>query len=117
MNRQEKVAEALKREISNIVQNDLKDPRLRFITITRVNLSRDLKYAQIYFSVLSDEEGVKKTKEGLNNAKGFVKRLISERLKIRFTPEISFKLDPSIEYSIKLQQELDRIKKTQIENR
>lgn len=110
MSRQEKVAEALKREISSIIQNELKDPRLGFITITRVNLSKDLRFGQIYFSVLSDEEGIKKAVEGLNNAKGFVKRLISERLKLRFTPEISFKLDRSIEYSIELQKELDRIK-------
>lgn len=111
MAREEKVAEALKREISNIVQNELKDRRLGFITITRVNLSKDLKYAQIYFSVLSDEEGRNKAIEGLNSAMGFIRKLVSERLRLRFTPQISFKLDRSIEYSIELQKELDRVKK------
>jgi ribosome-binding factor A len=109
--RQDKVAEVLKREISNIIQNELKDPRLGFITITRVNLSKDLKYAQIYFSVLSGEEEKDRTIEGLNSSTGFIRKLISERLKLRFTPEISFKFDRSVEYSIKLQQELDRIKR------
>jgi len=110
MGRQEKVAEALKRQISNIIQNELSDWRLGFVTITRVNLSRDLKFAQIYFSILSDEEGKRKAIEGLNNAKSFIKRRISEELNLRFIPQISFKLDPSIEYSIELQKELDRIR-------
>jgi len=108
--RQKKVAETLKREISDIISNELFDPRLGFITITRVNLSKDLRFAQIYFSVLSDEEGKKRAVEGLNNAKSLIKRRISERLNLRFTPEISFKLDPSVEYSIELQKELDRLR-------
>lgn len=110
MGRREKVAEVLKRQISNIIQNELSDWRLGFITITRVNLSKDLKFAQIYFSILSGEEGKRKAIEGLNNAKSFIKRRLSEELNLRFTPQISFRLDPSIEYSIELQRELDKIR-------
>ena len=108
--RHEKVIVALKKEISNIVQYELKDSRLGFVTIMRVDLTPDLRYAKIYFSVLGQENQQKATQEALASAKPFIRRLIAQRIKLRFVPEITFKLDHSVEYSIRIQEELDKIK-------
>lgn len=111
--RHQKVAAVLKREISNIVHDELKDSRLGFVTVMRVDLTDDLRYAKIYFSVLGKEKEQKDTKKALESAKPFIRYLIGRRLKLRFVPEIAFKLDRSIEYSIKIEQELDKIKEQQ----
>jgi ribosome-binding factor A len=101
-NRPERVAKILKAEIGHIIHDDLKDPRIGFVSITHVELSRDLKYAKVYFSILGDNADAQKTVQGLLKATGYIKKLIGERLKLRFTPAIVFKLDRSIEYNIHL---------------
>jgi len=110
MSRHDRVSEALKREIGNIIQFELKDPRLGFITITQVEITPDLRYAKVFFSVLGKEEEYKKTKEALDSALGFIRRLIAQRIRLRLVPEISFKEDRSAEYSIKIQEVLNEIK-------
>lgn len=110
MSRQERVAEAIKKEVSLIIHDELEDPRLGFVTITRVELAKDLRYAKILFSVLGKDEEYKKTKEALDSALGFIRRLIAQRIELRFAPEIAFKEDRSGEYSIKIQGILDEIK-------
>jgi len=110
MGRAEKVTQAIKKEISQIIHGELKDPRLGFITIMRVELTEDLRCARIYFSVLGDDLHIKETKEGLVSAQGYIRKLIGQRIKLRFVPEIVFKLDKSVEYSIHIQKELDRLK-------
>jgi ribosome-binding factor A len=110
MVRYEKVAETLKKEISNIIHDELKDPRLGFITITRVELSQDLRYAKIFFSVLGKEEEYQKSKVALDSALGFIRRLIAQRVKLQFVPEIVFKEDRSSEYSIRIEEIIQEIK-------
>jgi len=110
MPRYDKVSEALKREVGNIIQHELKDPRLGFITVTRVELTQDLRYAKVFFSVLGKEEEYKKTKEALNSGLGFIRRLIAQRIRLRLVPEISFQEDRSAEYSIRIQEALNEIK-------
>ena len=110
MARYDRVAQALKKEISNIIHDELQDPRLGFVTITGVELTQDLRYAKVFFSVLGKEEEYKKTKEALDSALGFIRRLIAQRIKLRLVPEISFKEDRSAEYSIRIQEALDEIK-------
>lgn len=111
MSRQEKVAEAIKKEISNIIYGGLNDPRLGFITITHVEITEDLRYAKVFFSVLGKEEDYKKNKEVLDSALGFIRRLVAQRINLRLAPEIAFREDRSAEYSIKIQEVLDEIKK------
>ncbi len=111
MARQDKVSEALKQEISNIIHFELKDPRLGFITVTHVELTHDLRYAKVFFSVLGKEEEHEKTKEALESGLGFIRRLIAQRIRLRFAPEISFKEDRSIEYSARIQEALNEVKK------
>ena len=110
MSRQERIAEAIRQEASLIIHDKLKDPRLGFITITRVEVTPDLRYAKIFFSVLGNEESYKKTKEALDSAMGFVRKLVAQRLNLRFAPEITFYDDRSTEYSVRIEEVLNEIK-------
>ena len=112
--RPERVQEALRQEISIIVHNEMKDPRVGFITITKVELTKDLRYAKVYFSVLGEQKDQHLALKGLNSAKGFIKNLVSERIKLRFVPEVVFKIDDSFERSKDIFELLDRIKKESI---
>lgn len=110
MARSDRVAQTLKKEIGNIIHDELKDPRLGFVTVTAVEITPDLKYAKVFFSVLGKEEEIKNTKEALNSAIGFIRRLIAQRIDLRFTPEIIFREDRSSEYSVKIEEVLNEIK-------
>lgn len=117
MQRSERVAEAIKKEVSNIIHHELKDPRLGFITITQVELTRDLRYAKIFFSVLGKDEERKKSKEALDSALGFIRKLIAERINLRFAPEITFRDDRSTEYSVRIEEILQEINNAQGEKK
>lgn len=108
--RHDKVAEAIRREASIIIHDELKDPRAGFITIVRVDLSSDLRNATIFFSVLGKEEEHKRTKEALDSALGFIRREIAHRIRLKFAPEIIFKEDRSSEYSHRIEEVLTEIK-------
>jgi ribosome-binding factor A len=110
MSRQDRVAEAIREEASIILHDELKDPRLGFVTITRVELTQDLRSAKIFFSVLGKEEDYKKTKDALDSALGFIRKLIAERINLRFAPEIIFREDRSSEYSVRIQELLEEVK-------
>ena len=109
MSRQEKIAEAIRQEASVIIHDKLKDPRVGFVTITRVEIAHDLRFAKIFFSVLGNDEAYKKTKEALDSSLGFVRKLIAQRLSLRFAPEISFYEDRSTEYSVRIDEVLNEI--------
>lgn len=92
--RASRVEDQIHREVSNIVLHKVHDPRLRQVTITRVRLSRDLKNAVVFYSLLRDDEkGLKETAKGLESAKGFIKRELGARIRIKFLPRISFEYD------------------------
>lgn len=110
MSRQERIAEAIRKEASLIIHDKLKDPRLGFLTISRVEVTHDLRYAKIFFSVLGDEDAYKKTKVALDSARGFVRKLVAQRLNLRLAPEISFYEDRSTEYSVRIEEVLNEIK-------
>jgi len=110
MSRVERVAQAIKEEAGNIIANELKDPRLGFITVMRVKLTKDLQLARIYCSIMGSEDKKDKAMEGLESARGFIRRLLSERLKLRLSPELVFKLDKSVDYSIEIAEAIERIK-------
>jgi len=107
--RQGRMAEETKRILSAIIAREIKDPRLGFLTITRVILSSDLQYATVYVSVLGDESDQKQTMIILNRVKGFLRREVGHGLGVRITPELNFKLDHSLEEGtrvLKIMQEL-----------
>jgi ribosome-binding factor A len=95
--RAERLAEAIKAEVSEIIQRDLRDPRIGFVSITDVVVSHDLRHAKIFVSVLGDDEAKRRTIQGLEHARGHVRSALGARLEVRFVPEILFRLDTSIE--------------------
>lgn len=106
-----RVANAIRREISNIIQEDIKDPRIGFTTITKVEITPDLRSAKVYYSVLGSQKEKKATEIALKSAKGFIKGLIGDRIKLRFTPELTFIVDRATEYQEKIDKLLDKIHK------
>jgi len=97
--RQERIADLIQRELSDIVQRRIKDPRLEGLTITGTRVSPDYMYADIHFYRLGgDQEGLEEAREGLESALGFIRRELGARIKTRFTPKLRFHLDESIDY-------------------
>jgi ribosome-binding factor A len=98
-----RVENLLKGEIANIILLDLKDPRMRFVTVNAVKVSRDLQKAIVFVSVLSkEEEKVEATLEALERAKGYIKKLLSSRVVLKYMPNISFKRDRSYDHAEKI---------------
>lgn len=109
--KQERLERILEREISSIVMSEVKDDRLRFVTITKVSLTRDLSIATVYYTVMGTEEQKQSTSENLLDAKGFIKSSLSKKLDIRKTPDLKFKYDDSLDQGDKIEQILQNLKK------
>ena len=108
--RADKVAEAIKREVSVMLTQDIKDPGVHFVTVTLVETADDLRHARIFVSVLGDEETRKETMAGLDRAKGYLRRELGRRLQLRYTPDIHFHLDKSLDHAMKIKGILNEIK-------
>jgi len=100
--RNDRVRAAMRQEISNMLQRDLKDPRLGFATVTDVRVSGDLQHVQVYVSILGDDVSRQQTMEALESARGYVRSEIGRRVQLRLTPEITFAYDDSIERGARL---------------
>jgi len=100
--RAERVAEAVRDVIAEMLQREIKDPRIGMITLTTVRLSADLKHARVFFSCVADEAGRQRSLNGLRSAAGFIKGQIARRLKLRFAPEITFLFDATLEEADRL---------------
>ncbi len=110
MGRMEKINEAMRREIGLIIHREIKDPRLEFVTITHVEVTKDLQHAKVFFSVLGDNEAMLRAEQGLESARGFVRKLVGQRVRMRYTPELEFLFDESIEYSARIEAALEDIR-------
>ncbi len=108
--RSEKVADLIQKEISEMLTKTLKDPRIGFVTITRVSVSEDCRRANVYFSVAGGIEERESSLEGLNSAKGYVRRELGRRIRLKYTPDILFHFDPSIEYAIHIEEIFHRLR-------
>jgi len=95
--RTEQIGEAIREEVASIISQGLKDPRIGFVTITRAQVTPDLRHAKIFFGVLGDTAQRDKTQAGLRQAAGFIRREVGKRLKLRFTPELTFQYDVGID--------------------
>ena len=95
-----KIQEFIKQEVGQMLLRDLKDPRLGFVTITGVKVTGDLRQAKIFVSLFGSDADKKSSLEALNKAKGYIRREIGQRLKIYYTPEISFEEDTSLDYGM-----------------
>ena len=107
----EKLQELIKQEMSKMLLREIKDPRIGFVTVTDVEMTGDLREAKIYVSVMGNEKKVQDSLKGLQSALGFIRREIGKRIRLRFTPEISFALDTSLDYSEHIQKILLDIEK------
>jgi ribosome-binding factor A len=107
--RSEKVADLIHKEISEMLIKSLKDPRIGFVTITRVTVSEDCRFAKIYFSVMGSLAERDKSAMGLNSAKGYIRKELGRRMGLRYTPEIMFQFDPSIEYAIHIEEVIQHL--------
>ncbi len=106
-----RVGEQMKKELSQIVQREIKDPRIGFLTITGVEVTGDLQQAKIFISVMGNDEQKDNSLKALQNAKGFIRSEVGKRMKLRHTPDLIFKIDESIEYGSKIENLLNVIKK------
>ncbi len=109
MGRIEKVNQQVKREIGRIIQRELSDPRLQFVTVTEVDVSRDLHNARVHFSVLGESSAVQAALEGLEGAKGMIRCELGKSMNMRYTPELFFIYDQSIEMSVRIEETLKEI--------
>jgi len=100
--RANRVAEQMKKDLGEIVNQKLKDPRIGFLTITDVDVTNDLQQAKIYVSVLGDEEDKEQTLAALDNASGFIRSEIGRRIRLKKVPEIQFLFDEAFEYGTKI---------------
>jgi ribosome-binding factor A len=107
----ERRGEALREEISTIVEGELTDPRIGLVSVTEVQLSDDGKSAHVFVAVEGEERDEGKAMEGLSAAKGFIKHQLIARLGLRHSPELYFHLDKSEKYGARIDELLERIKR------
>lgn len=99
--RNKRINEEIKKIVSHIIMFDLKDPRVsKLASVTYVDVTNDLRYATIYISVFDPNHNTQQTIDGLNSAKGFIRKEIGKGIKLRYTPEPIFKQDTSIEHGM-----------------
>lgn len=102
--RRQRVGDQIKVELADLVRNEMRDPRVGFVTFTEVRMSPDLKYARVYVSILGEAEEREETLAALVRAGGFLRGLIGRRLKLRFVPELRFVLDETLERSERIEE-------------
>ena len=103
-----RVDEAVRQVLSDAVTQDLKDPRVGFVTVTAVRTSPDLRHARVFFSVLGDPADRQATLDGLTSAHGYLQRRVAGELRLKHTPTLTFVYDDSVERGVRLSQLIDR---------
>lgn len=107
----ERISDLMIAEISQILFRKVKDPRVKNVTVADVKVSKDLKSATVFFSVLLDDVDKEEVLDGLNHASGFIRSELFHRLRIKSIPKLIFKIDPTIEYGAHIQKLLHSIDK------
>ena len=106
----------VQRELSNIIREEIKDPRIGIMTsVTAVEVTPDLKYCKAYISVLGDEKAKADTLAGLKSASGFIRRQLAKTINLRNTPELTFVIDESIEYGVRMSKLIDDVTGAKVE--
>ena len=108
--RLDRVNQLIKEEISTVLQRELKDPRLGFVTVTEVETSKDLRAAKVFVSVLGDERQWTASLAALASARGFVRNWLRQHLDLRVTPEVDFRADRSMEHAARIQSLLKSVR-------
>ena len=107
-----RITEVVKREISTIIRNEIKDPRLTaMVSVTDVKVTKDLRYAKVFVSIFGkDDEEKNNTFIALKNASGYIRREIGQRINLRYNPQIIFELDDSINYGMHIEELIQKVK-------
>lgn len=107
--RPERVGEQIRQAVSLALAREVQDPRIGFVTITRVKVSPDLQQARIYYTTLGDERSRKETARGLEAARAFVRRAVGNQVRLRRVPEITFDYDRGVEHQDRVEQLLHEL--------
>lgn len=107
-NRKDRVAEEVKKVVSQVVRTEVKDPNLGMVTITDVDMTKELEVATVYFTTLNENK--EDAEAALNKAKGLVRSAVAKEIRLRKAPEIEFKYDNSIEYGSRIESLLNEIR-------
>lgn len=108
-----RINEEIKKELSSIIQNDLKDPRLNaMVSVTKVDVTKDLRYAKVFVSIFGKEEDKASTLGALKSSVGFMRKEVGHRVNLRYTPELIIEIDNSIEQGMHIDALLQKIKNT-----
>jgi len=107
--RLDRVNQLIKEEISTVLQRELKDPRLGFVTVTEVETSKDLRVAKVFVSVLGDEAQWQASMAALASARGFIRNWLRHHLDLRVTPEVDVRPDRSMEHAARIQSILKQV--------
>jgi ribosome-binding factor A len=94
--RADRVGDLILREVADLLMTKVKDPRVKKTTVTGIVVSKDLRYAKVYYSLIGNEQEILEAQQGLDSAKGFIKRELGLRMDLRYVPDIVFKHDPSL---------------------
>jgi ribosome-binding factor A len=113
--RQERMSVEIKRIISSIIQEHIKDPRIDFsaVSVTRVDVAQDISHARVYISVLGNEAKQTETMQALQKARGYIRTELAQVIQIRHAPDLEFRLDQSIEHGRKISSLLDSLHEVQ----
>jgi ribosome-binding factor A len=113
--RTERLGEEIREEVARMISGELKDPRIGFVTVTRVNLGPDLRQARIFVGVLGTEKQRQASLVGLKQASGFMRRALGQRLRLRHTPELHFQYDEGLDASDRVARLLSEIQQPKAE--
>ncbi|WP_340024069.1 30S ribosome-binding factor RbfA [Paenibacillus sp. FSL K6-1096] len=108
-----RVGEQIKKELSQLIQTGLKDPRVGFVTVTGVDVTNDLSQAKVYLSVFGDEAQQSDSLKAIEKAGGFLRSEIGKAIRLRHTPELIFKIDESVAYGSHIEKLLGEIEKNE----
>jgi ribosome-binding factor A len=104
-----RVGAQVQRELAGLIRDQVKDPRVGFVTISDVELARDFSLAKVYVTVLGTQAGREETLRGLNQAAGFLRRRLGTRIRLRTLPELRFLYDESVERGARVSALIDRV--------
>ena len=108
--RSDRIAESIREVISSILLQEINDPRIQFVSVMRVEVSADLQHAKIFVSIIGSDDKKQEAFKGLKSAEGFIQRKLGKRIRLRYTPEISFKMDTSVDEGMHIYELLQEIK-------
>ncbi len=111
--RANRVAEEIKKEITQMLREEIKDPRIGFVTVTGAEVTPDIRYAKVFVSIYGDDDTKVQSMQALDKAKGFVRSELGKRIRLRYTPEVTFRFDSSIEYGARIMKLLEEVKDTE----